>query len=76
MFALALCIKEPSWTAARPSKTIEQKDSVKKATIREAFDIFRKPIFYVLLVSNIFFQYGFDAFMTTLVSIVWIVQTI
>ncbi|XP_022700082.1 monocarboxylate transporter 12-like [Varroa jacobsoni] len=68
MFALALCIKEPSWTAARPSKTIEQKDSVKKATIREAFDIFRKPIFYVLLVSNIFFQYGFDAFMTTLVD--------
>lgn len=39
-----------------------------KVSLRASFTIFEEPIFYVCLLSNILFQYGFDAFMTTLVS--------
>ena len=44
------------------------KTSAKKASLKESFTVFKEPIFYVCLLSNILFQYGFDAFMTTLVS--------
>ncbi|OQR66908.1 monocarboxylate transporter 2-like, partial [Tropilaelaps mercedesae] len=69
-FALSLCIQEPSWIQSSLSSHNEASDksSSGKASLRESLTIFREPIFYACLVTNIFFQYGFDAFMTTLVD--------
>ncbi|XP_028967931.1 monocarboxylate transporter 12 [Galendromus occidentalis] len=64
LFALTLLIKEPSWTKLSTSTV----NIHSKATLTESFTIFREPIFYVFLVSNVLFQYGFDTFMTTLVD--------